>query len=260
MPGHRRRGSHGGGRAGGTARGDHKEGDHKEDEWGSSLQRKLGAADDEAALLLLQQQSPGQLASARPDAHGHTLVHTCAIAGHERCLEYLLGAVALPVDSKDRDDKSPFHHAAYHNHPCCVDALLRYGADADAKAENRKFKSVMCRHHLQNACPFGDRCHFAYANACGASHLASSAPAIACYCLRVLHQRMCLLAATARVSCAVDPTERSAELPHLSSQPSKAKSKQGKLRKLHCFQMRAAASLQYAKHCGKDLRSFPRYA
>lgn len=256
MPGHRRRGSHGGGRAAGTAR----EGDHKEDEWGSSLQRKLGAADDETALLLLQQQSPGQLASVRPDAHGHTLVHTCAIAGLERCLDYLLGALALPVDSKDRDDKSPLHHAAYHNHPGCVDALLRYGADADAKAENRKFKSVMCRHHLQNACPFGDRCHFAYANACGAPHLTSSAAAVACYHPRVFHQRVCLLAAMARVSCAVDQTERSAELRHLSSRPSKAKSKQGKLRKLHCFQMRAVALLRYAKRCGKNLRSFPRYA
>ena len=95
-------------------------------------------------------------------------MHTCAIAGHARCLDHLLGAASLPVDAKDRDDKSPLHHAAYHNHPGCVDILLRHGADADAKAENRKFKSVMCRHHLQNACPFGDRCHFAYVNACDA--------------------------------------------------------------------------------------------
>ena len=194
--------------------------DHKEETeggGGGGLQRKLSAADDETALKLLQQQ--GQLVAVRPDGHGHTLVHTCAIAGHARCLDYLLGTVALPADAKDRDDKSPLHHAAYHNHPDCVDTLLRYGADADAKAENRKFKSVMCRHHLQNACPFGDRCHFAYANVCAARSVSSHhAPAphvaAASYHLHayvcIIHARTCF-AATARVSCAADPTERSAE-------------------------------------------------
>lgn len=217
MPGHRRKGSHG--RAGGEMKGfDHKE--ETEGGGGAGLQRKLSAADDETALKLLQQQPPGQLATLRPDGHGHTLLHTCAVAGHARCLDYLLGTVALPADAKDRDDKSPLHHAAYHNHPDCVDTLLRYGADADAKAENRKFKSVMCRHHLQNACPFGDRCHFAYANLCAARsvssrHAAAPPPtAAASYhlraCVRFIHTCTCF-AATARVSCAADPTERSAE-------------------------------------------------
>ena len=164
MPGHRRRSSHGRG-AGGDQKAagrEYSERDHKDESGGGGLQRQVASCDDTTGLALLQEHTTGQLGTLAADAHGHTLVHTCAIAGHVLCLEHLLGAVPLPADAKDRDDKSPLHHAAYHNHPGCVDILLRFGADADAKAENRKFKSVMCRHHQQNACPFGDRCHFAY--------------------------------------------------------------------------------------------------
>ena len=196
MPGHRRRSSHGGGRAGGEGgRALREDRDQKDDGQGGGLQRQLAAVDDESGLMLLQQHSAGQLGSLQPDAaHGHSLVHTCAIAGHLRCLEHLLSAVALPADAKDRDDKSPLHHAAYHNHPDCVDTLLRYGADADAKAENRKFKSVMCRHHQQNACPFGDRCHFAYARQLPRVQPPSCPRAAAAY------------------SCIVRPAERSTPL------------------------------------------------
>ena len=129
------------------------------------LSRRVGGADDAGALRMLRQHSYAALASMPPDSVGLTLVHKAASAGNSHCLEHLLSA-ALPVDTKDRDDKTPLHHAAYHRHDVCVALLLRHGADADAKAENRKFKSVMCRHHQQNAggtgCPFGDRCHFAH--------------------------------------------------------------------------------------------------
>ena len=157
-------GGGGGGREGRVVNSNQKEKQQQMEEE-KQLSRRVGGADDVVALKMLRQHSHAALAAMPADSSGLTLVHKAASAGNSHCLEHLLSA-ALPADTKDRDDKTPLHHAAYHNHDVCVAVLLKHGANADAKAENRKFKSVMCRHHQQNAggtgCPFGDRCHFAH--------------------------------------------------------------------------------------------------
>jgi hypothetical protein len=120
-----------------------------------------GGGDETETLEELKGYPVGGI-GAVADLHQHTLLHKAAASGKVRCLEHLLAVCRVHPEPRDTDDKTPLHHAAHHNHPRCVEVLLRYGADADAKAENRKFKSSLCRHFMNNCCPFGDRCHFAH--------------------------------------------------------------------------------------------------
>ena len=100
------------------------------------------------------------------DAHGHGAAQICASHDSHQCLQMLLDMLGPPLlEAIYRLEKTPLHQAAFFNASNCVRLLLQHGADPDARCENRKFKSALCKRFEKGHCAFGAHCHFAHGDA-----------------------------------------------------------------------------------------------
>jgi ankyrin repeat protein len=82
-----------------------------------------------AALLLERGADPNGTYRTR----GMTPLHAAALRGNVDTIEVFAMAEGVRLNARDREDNTPLHYAAYEGHIEAVRALLRHGADPQAK-------------------------------------------------------------------------------------------------------------------------------